>query len=303
MTPWSNVPLQSIDLAKYAVQVECYVCDGGNRYDAEFCRHCRAPLTLAFQSQKQKSRPQLLAILGGPKAGKTCYVGMLTDMLSRQPSGLQMFAHGAFSVSLQQQTISALAGRRFPPSTPISPEGWRWIHCDVRETGRKRGAELVIPDISGTAIIDELDTPQRVPAVRQLFGKSAAAMILVEAQTYQDDQHKPEFVALKIVSELLRLQPPKKRKGWSQKPIAIVFTKADQCDVAFDSPDEYARRHTPSLWRLCHDQLGKHQFFAASVATVHTGIDGFGDPLPIPMRVEPRGIVPPFAWVTQQLRG
>jgi len=114
MTQWSTVPLQSLDLAQYAVQVECYVCDGGNRFDAEFCRHCRAPLTLAFQARKQKSQPQLLAVLGGPNVGKTCYVGMLTDMLSRQPSGLQMLAHGAFSVSLQQQTISALARRRFP---------------------------------------------------------------------------------------------------------------------------------------------------------------------------------------------
>jgi hypothetical protein len=225
---------------------------------------------------------------------------MLTDMLSRQPSGLQMLAHGAFSVSLQQQTISALAARRFPPSTPISPEGWRWIHCDVRETARKRATELVIPDISGTALVDELDSPHRVPAVRQLFNKSAAAMILVETQSFQNDHHKPEFAAIKIVSELLRMKAAK-RKGWSNRPVAIVFTKADQCDTAFDSPEEYAQRHMASLWRLCHEQLGKHRFFAACVATVHNGIDGFGDQVSIPMRVEPRGIVEPFAWVTQQL--
>src|SRR6186997_2850126 len=109
MSQWSTLQLQSIDLAKYAVQVECYICDGGNRFDAEFCRHCRAPLTLAFQSQKQKTAPRMLSILGGPGVGKTCYIGILTDMLSRQPSGLQMFAHGAFSVSLQQQTIASLA--------------------------------------------------------------------------------------------------------------------------------------------------------------------------------------------------
>ena len=205
MTHWMNVPLQSLDLAKYSVQVECYVCDGGNRFDAEFCRNCRAPLTLAYQAQKQKVTPQLLAVLGGPSVGKTCYVGMLTDMLSRQPSGLQMLAHGAFSVSLQQQTISALARRRFPPSTPISPEGWRWIHCDVRDPTRRRAAELVIPDISGTAITDELETPHRVPAIRQLMNKSAGAMILVETHSHQHDEHKPEFIAMKIVSELLRM--------------------------------------------------------------------------------------------------
>jgi hypothetical protein len=300
MSQWSTVPLQSIDLAKYAVQVECYVCDGGNRFDAEFCRNCRAPLTLAFQAQQQKTPPHLLAVLGGPGVGKTCYLGMLTDMLSRQPTSLQMFAHGAFSVSLQQQTISALARRRFPAATPTSPDGWRWIHCDVREAARRRAAELVIPDISGTAIADELETPHRVPAVRQLMRKGAAAMILVEAEACPADEHKAEFAAVKIVSELLQ-QPAAKRKGWSNRPVAIVFTKADQSDWAFDSPDEYAQRCAGGLWRLCNDQLSRHRFFAASVATVQTGIDGFGDTLPIPMRVEPRGIVEPFAWVTQQL--
>lgn len=300
MTQWSTIPLESMELAQYAVQVECYICEGGNRFDAEFCRHCRAPLALAYQARKQKTQPRLLAVLGGPAVGKTCYLGILADMLSRQSGGLQMLAHGAFSVSLQQQTISALARRRFPPATPVEPEGWRWVHCDVRAPNHKRTLDLVLPDISGSAILEEIELPRRLPAIRRLLSNSAAAMILVESTTLEGGEQTPEFVAMKIVSDLLSIPAPK-RKGWSHRPVAIVFTKADRSDWALEAPDEYARRHASSLWRHCHDQLRCHRFFTASVARVHVGVDGFGEHVAIPMRVEPRGIVEPFAWVTEQL--
>lgn len=297
---WSSIPLQSLDLAQYSMQVSCYVCDGGNRFDAEFCRHCRAPLALAYQARKQKAPPQMLAVLGGPGVGKTCYVGMLTDMLSRQTGGLQMLAHGAFSVSLQQQTISALARRRFPPPTPPAPEGWRWVHCDVRAPNRKRSLELVVPDVAGSAILDEIEAPQRSPVIRRMLGKSAAAMILLEVSDDENAEQQPEFVALKIASELLNM-PAAKRKGWASRPVAIVFTKADVCDWAIEKPEEYARHHASGLWRLCHDQFQCYRFFATSIATAFTGIDGFKDSITIPMRVEPRGVIEPFAWISEQL--
>jgi hypothetical protein len=276
------------------------VCDGGNRIDADYCRHCRAPITLAYHTSKQKQPPKLLTVLGGPEVGKTSYVGMLADILSRQSGGLQMLAHGAFSVSLQQQTMAALSRRRFPPPTPATPDGWHWVHCDLRSPDRRNVLELVLPDVSGAAIVEEIESPHRLPAIRRLFTKSAGAMILVETSRYETAEHDSEFIAMKIVGDLISI-PARKRKGWSHRPVAIVFTKADRHDIVMDDPEDYARRYASSLWRQCNERLTRHRFFAVSIATVQIGRDGFGDHLDIPLRVEPHGVIEPFAWLTEQL--
>src|SRR4051812_31084166 len=98
------VELDSYRLAQYAVQVPCYICGNGNTFDAELCRHCLAPMALAHQANCQKLRPRMIATIGPSGVGKTVYLGMLIDMLSRQPSGMQLLARGAFSITLQQLT-------------------------------------------------------------------------------------------------------------------------------------------------------------------------------------------------------
>ena len=105
-------PLESYRLAQYAVQVPCYVCNEGNTFDAELCRHCFAPMALAHQANAQKVRPQMVAVIGTSGVGKTVYLGMLLDMLSRQPQRMQMLARGAFSITLQQTVMGALGPRR-----------------------------------------------------------------------------------------------------------------------------------------------------------------------------------------------
>lgn len=300
MTQWSSIPLKSLELVPYAIQVECYVCGASNRFDAEFCRQCRAPLALAYPTGKKKIPPQHLAVLGAPRVGKTCYLGMLTDILSRRPSDLQMLAHGAFSVSLQQQTMLALAHRQFPPSTPKDPEGWRWVHCAVRSGARKRPLEFVFPDASGDAILEEVEMAPRIPAIRRLLTSSMAAIVLVETAGYDGNDPDPEFVAMKLIGDLLSRSSPN-MKPWAERPVAVVFTKADRCDWALQSPEEYARQFTPGLWRQCREQLKNSRFFATSVAIVYDGVDAFGDRLSVPMRIEPRGVVEPFAWLVEQL--
>ena len=49
------LPMESYRLAQYAVQVPCYICEQGNAFDAELCRHCQAPMDLARQVHLQKS--------------------------------------------------------------------------------------------------------------------------------------------------------------------------------------------------------------------------------------------------------
>ena len=84
MTRLVYSPLDSYELRHYAVDIPCFVCDGGNRHDAERCRHCYAPLALTYQAADQRTKkPQMLAVLGPRGAGKTSYLGMLCDCLSR----------------------------------------------------------------------------------------------------------------------------------------------------------------------------------------------------------------------------
>ena len=80
------------------------------------------------------------------------------EMIKDMPwDDLQLLARGAFSVSLQQMTMSALANCEFPGKTPNEPDRWNWIHCQVRLSKKRNPAELIMPDLSGEAILEEVD--------------------------------------------------------------------------------------------------------------------------------------------------
>ena len=107
MSKDSTQILDSYRLAQYAVQVPCYICGGGNTFDAELCRACYAPMALAHQANTQKIHPQMIATIGSSGVGKTVYLGMLMDMLSRQTGRLQMLAvdgRRGFDTSRGQRT-------------------------------------------------------------------------------------------------------------------------------------------------------------------------------------------------------
>ena len=87
-------PLDSYRLAQYAVPMPCFICGEGNTFDSDLCRHCSAPMALARQAAAQKIQPQMIGVLGAGGAGKTVFLGMLLDMLSRLPERLQVLARG-----------------------------------------------------------------------------------------------------------------------------------------------------------------------------------------------------------------
>ena len=64
MTKNVIVPLESARLIEYAVPISCYICDGQNNFDAEYCRYCQAPLALAHQANTQKTMPSMVACMG-----------------------------------------------------------------------------------------------------------------------------------------------------------------------------------------------------------------------------------------------
>lgn len=294
------VPMESYRLAQYTVQVPCYICEEGNNFDSELCRRCQAPMALAHQASTQKVHPNMVAVLGSAGAGKTVYLGMLTDMLSRQDERLQLLARGAFSINLQQNTTDSLLRCEFPDKTPNEPDRWSWIHCQVQAQTQKRPIELIMPDIAGEALMEEIDHPYSYPVIRSFLSKCSGVLALVDASEIEEGEHTQDFFIMKIISYLCELDNSRKT-GWHNRPISFVFTKADQCSSCFTDPRKFAQAHTPGLWRQCQERIQRHEFFASGVAGACAYRSEFGVRVPVPLRIEPRGIIEPFAWLVDQI--
>jgi hypothetical protein len=302
------LPMDSYRLAQYAVHVPCFICEGGNAFDAELCRHCQAPMAFINQASQQKTEPLVLATLGSSGAGKTVYLGTLIDMLSRQGSTLHFTARGAFSVGLQQRTMSSLCCCEFPEKTPGEPDRWNWVYGQLRWPNRNHSVDLVMPDMAGESILQELDHPNTIPVVRAMLKKASRFLLLVDSVRVEGGETNQDFFAMKVLSDVAEIrghtvQPQKRRVkdpsgGLS---VALVFTKADESEACFEDPHVYAQKHTPGLWQLCQDHFSNHRFFATGVAGACTTRLGLGNiKRRVPLRVEPRGIMDPFLWLIEQ---
>ncbi len=298
----TTIPLDSYRLAQYAVQVPCYICEGGNTFDAELCRHCFAPMALAHQANSQKVRPQMIAAIGPSGVGKTVYLGMLIDMLSRQVHRMQLLARGAFSITLQQMTTAALSRCKFPTKTPNEPDRWNWVHCQVRTPKQKRPIELIMPDMAGEAIIEEVDHPHTYHVIRALLSKCSGIMVMIDAMKLYEGTLDQDFFTMKLLSYLIELDNDPKH-GWGQRPVALVFSKADQCEECFADPTAYAKSHTTGLWQHCQERFRDHAFFASGVAgaCAFRAVKRDGH-VRVPLRIEPRGIIEPFEWLVSRLK-
>ncbi len=297
----SLLPMDSFRLAEYATQLSCYVCGEDNTYDAEMCHSCQAPMALAHQANSQKLRPRMLAAIGASGVGKTVYLGMLLDMLSRQPQRMQILARGAFSITLQQTAIAALGKREFPAKTPNEPDQWNWMHCQVTVPDRRHAAELIMPDMSGEAILEEVDHPHTYRAVRAFLSKCSGILLLIDAVKLMEGSRDQDYFSMKLLSYLSELDDDPK-KGWRHRPVALIFSKADQVERCFDDPAAYARQHASGLWQHCQERFRNHRFFASGVAGACSNrfIRGRGR-ITSPLRIEPRGVIEPFEWLVKQM--
>jgi hypothetical protein len=125
-------------------------------------------------------------------------------------------------------------------------------------------------------------------------------MLLIDSPRAESGNSDEDFHIMKLVSYLCELSTDK-NTGWRNRPIALVFTKADQCEHCFDDPVAFARRHTPGLVQQCNERLKRHQFFAVGVAGAVGVYNEPGGRVHVPLRIEPRGIVDPFRWLLTEL--
>jgi len=301
MTVPAIQPLESYRLAQYAVPLRCYICETDNTFDAEFCTHCSAPMALAHQANVRKVHPQMIAVLGASGAGKTVFLGMLLDMLARKPERMQLLARGAFSITLQQATLSALSRCEFPAKTPNEPDRWNWVHCEARRTGQHKPVELIVPDMAGEAVLEEVNHPHTFRVVRAFLAKCTGAMVLTDAVKLTDGTREQDHFTMKLLTYLSELGGGGK-SGWARRPVAMVLTKADQCEERLADPDAFAQTHAAGLWQHCRERFGRHKFFAAGVSGTCAYRESIAEGrVQVPLRVEPHGIVEPFEWLMENL--
>ncbi len=282
------------------MNLNCPLCDG-HLFEGDACGTCHAPATVIESIYYRESRPQFVGVLGPSGVGKTVYLGMLLDMLSRGANGLHGTAKGPFSLALHRNLILALERQRFPEKTPNEADRWDWVHCEVTSARRGPVYDIVTPDVAGEAVMAEIEHPKSNPTIRSLISRCSGLVVLADMMQVVAEGQGQELFAMQLVSYLDALRPVKKR-GKVEVPVAIVFTKADLYDDAVREPDAFARANAPGLWRLCESRLKHFRFYCSGVAG-STGklIDRDGYETLVPLRVEPRGIIEPFAWLLSQI--
>jgi hypothetical protein len=261
-------------------------------------------MALAHQANAQKVKPDMLGVVGASGVGKTVYLGMLMDMLSRRTMTAQrmhMLARGAFSLTLQQTAIAALSQREFPAKTPNEPERWHWLHSQLSMVGRKKPLELIMPDMSGEALMEEVNRPFTYRGVRSFLSKCSGLLVLVDAAAMMRGSREQDYYSMKLLNYLCELDDDPKH-GWPNSPLAIVLTKADECESAFENPAAFVQHHAAGLHQLLHERFRKFDFFAVGVAGACATryVRGQGC-IPVPLRIEPRNIVEPFEWMVKHL--
>lgn len=280
----------------------CLICETQNPSDAATCNTCFAPMALSQEAIAQDRDPCIVTVIGDSNVGKTVYLGMLLDLLSKRAEDFVAVPKGAYSVNVQHTVISYLSSRQFPPKTAMEVDQWQWAYYQISRHGAgSRIYDLVMPDMAGEAMAAEVAAPRTFKVIRSLLEKSSAAILLVDAALAGVGSPQPDFFALKLMSYLDGVLATK-RGGRLATPVAIVLSKADYCPECFDHPRAFAQTNLNRLWNLCESRFQHYEFFAASVVgSLGYGSDEYDNLVPYPLHVAPRGIMEPYEWILSKL--
>ena len=189
-TPESNAPVS---------KVSCACCGEETVNRGGYCGFCYVPLEVSRSVESRGEPAKFISVLGASGAGKTVYLGFLLDILTKGTRDLRGLPNGAFSVAVQQQTITALQHRRFPEKTPSESDSWQWVHCEITQKKKpKEFFDLVTPDFAGEAIAMEIERPKSYPTIRTVARKSEALLILFDSQRVRDAGRDEDFFGMKL---------------------------------------------------------------------------------------------------------
>src|SRR5262245_2216582 len=107
---------------------------------------------------------------------------------------------------------------------------------------------------------------------------------------------------MQLISYLDALRPGRKEERKVGVPVAIGFTQADLFEEWINDPEEFAKGNVLGLHAQCQTRLERFSFYCSGVAgSAAKLVDDSGQESLIPLRVEPRGVIEPFAWMINQL--
>lgn len=285
------------------VDNSCLICGTRNLVGAMVCCDCQAPLAIVHDVAAQERDPQIVTILGESNVGKTVYLGFLLDMLTQRGADYEAIPKGAYSVDLQQNVISHMARRVFPPKTAMEANSWYWAYYQIYQ--RKpvpKWIDLLMPDMAGESLAAEISTPNTFKVIRSLLRQSAGTLLLVDAAMAANGSTQPDFFAVKMLSYIDSMHQAR-RDERVQTPTAIVLCKADHCPECFDHPRRFAQANLNRLWNLCENRFSNIEFFATSVvgSLGYATAPGEDYVTPIPLHTALQGVLEPFQWVIDQL--
>ena len=287
---------------------DCICCQQAFAQADEFCRQCQAPTSLSHTVAQRDRRPNFVSVLGASNAGKTVYLGLLLDILSKGANGFRGTPSNATSIDLQEQVITALEQRSFPDKTPSEADAWKWMHCEV-SMAKKKGfnkVDLISPDFAGEAIGMEIQRAGSFPAIQQVVRQSAGLMILCDSMRVRDEGSGEDLFAMKLASYIAERHGLTNDRSFGRNrlpgpAIAIVFTKCDGCVEAMEDAQAFAANNTPRLFEYCRRTFPHHEYFAASVAGSSGMLaDSRGRKMQVPFHIQPRGIVEPLQWIVSR---
>lgn len=285
-----------------AKRASCLICDEHNDIRAALCANCCAPMALSTDVNGHHEQASIITVLGQSNVGKTVYLGLLLDALSKRAADFRAVPQGTYSVNLQESVVSHLQNRLFPPKTPCEPDQWNWAYYRISRRGKRAGwHDLVMPDMAGEALAAEIEMPTVYDTIQRLLSRSAACLLLVDAGVALSSS-QPDLFALKLMTYLDGALGVNRGKR-IPNPVAVVLCKADYCPQCFDDPCIFARTNLNRLWNFCETRCANVEFFAASVVgSLGFGTDGQNNGVVIPLHTAPRGLVEPLEWVLRRLR-
>lgn len=284
-------------------RISCFCCGGSMSEGSDVCAHCQMPTAISKSAEERGVKPTYIPILGGSGAGKTVYIGMLLDMLSKGTHDITGQPNNSFSIAIQQETMTALERRRFPEKTPVELEEWNWVHCEIDYSKRRNKhqvLDLVAPDLAGEALVMELDHPNSFPVVQRCVTQASGIILLIDASKVRYHGTEEDLLATKIAAYVKSNSP---RSGLTRKntgiPLALTFTKTDLVQEASDDPMKFAQHNLPGFYAYAERNLPNCKFFGSSVVGSVTKVsDQYGD-YHLPLHVQPQGIVEPLVWLMQ----
>jgi hypothetical protein len=282
----------------------CLICEKSNSLEALVCSSCGAPMALIQEALTRDRDPCIVTVIGDSNVGKTVYLGMLLDMLTKRAEDFEAVPKGAYSVNLQHSVVTHLSARQFPPKTAMEVDTWHWAYYQVTRALKKNRDmiyDLVMPDMAGEAIAAEVASPKTFAVIRSLLEKSSGAVLMVDAALAAAGSPQPDFFALKLMSYLDGVLALKNEDRLTT-PVAVVLSKADYCPECFDDARAFARTNLNRLWNLCETRFQSFEFFATSVVgALGYGSDEAENVVPYPLHIAPRGVIEPFEWVLDRL--